>query len=389
MRLEEDDFPQPPPANAQQPSIPRALLFLFGFSTLSFAGAAYYSLKDTEHVAAQLRSSRDVFANISSFFSSSTDDNTAGSAVWGAGVTEKRLMAAKNHETASRLGLRMDWLVGWCNQLGLPAGLTEFVGRSYLIAAETYLELSPSQQVVLPVVVANSAVFVLWTVASARRGGGMWRFMNANFLHRPSTNAMRTMLTSVFSHQAFLHFLFNNVALWSIGGSALYYASYKAQGRIAEASQTPHFLAFFATAGVFAATVSHIVAAVRFRRVSALHGLEMAKRTIGRQGSLGSSGAVYSALVMSALAFPDAKVGIIFLPFITLPIGIGVAGLVAADVAGIVLRWRLFDHWAHLGGAAFGAFYWYYGAQAWQSLKRALVEACGIGSNAAPRLVEM
>ena len=192
MRLEEDDFPQPPPANAQQPSIPRALLFLFGFSTLSFAGAAYYSLKDTEHVAAQLRSSRDVFANISSFFSSSTDDNTAGSAVWGAGVTEKRLMAAKNHETATRLGLRMDWLVGWCNQLGLPAGLTEFDGRSYLIAAETYLELSPSQQVVLPVVVANSAVFVLWTVASARRGGGMWRFMNANFLHRPSTNAMRT-----------------------------------------------------------------------------------------------------------------------------------------------------------------------------------------------------
>jgi len=33
---------------------------------------------------------------------------------------------------------------------------------------------------------------------------------------------------------------------------------------------------------------------------------------------------------------------------------------------------RLFDHWAHLGGAAFGAVYYVYGPTVWQSFRRAL-----------------
>ena len=180
--------------------------------------------------------------------------------------------------------------------------------------------------------------------------------------------------------------------MWSIGGSALVYASQlssvsslraEAAGKtIPEASATPHFLAFFATAGVFAATVSHVVAAVRFRRISTLFGVPLAQRTVGRQGSLGSSGAVYAALVMAACAFPQAQLGIIFLPFVTFPIGLGVAGMVAVDVAGIVLRWRLFDHWAHLGGAAFGWVYWHYGAQAWERLKHVLVQRLRMGATA-------
>ena len=30
----------------------------------------------------------------------------------------------------------------------------------------------------------------------------------------------------------------------------------------------------------------------------------------------------------------------------------------------------MFDHYAHLGGAAFGVFYYYYGAQIWNGLRR-------------------
>jgi rhomboid-like protein len=37
--------------------------------------------------------------------------------------------------------------------------------------------------------------------------------------------------------------------------------------------------------------------------------------------------------------------------------------MVCVDVVGALLRWRMFDHVAHLGGAAFGLFYWYYGNQ--------------------------
>lgn len=363
------DLP-PPPSDARQPSVFRAILFLLGFSSLAFTGAACYSLLDTQHIASELNSSRDVFANISSFFT----DTSAQSDIWGSGITERRLMAAKKQETATRLGLRMQWLMGWCDQLHLPSSLTEVIGRSYLMAAERYLDLSPSQQVVVPIVALNAAVFGLWSIASIRRGGGMWRFMTNNFIHRPSSNRTRTMVTSVFSHQSFLHFLFNNVALWSIGGSALIVAAHRLPDAVPEASPTPHFLAFFASAGVFAATLSHLVSAIRFKRIAALHGLNTARNTVGRQASLGSSGAVYAALVMSACAFPDAKLGIIFLPFITVPIGMGVVGLVAADVAGVLFRWRMFDHWAHLGGAAFGWMYWHWGAEGWQRLKKVLVE---------------
>lgn len=376
----------------QQPSVTRAVLFLFGFSALTFTGAAYYSLRETEHIASEVRGSRDVFAHLSSFFSSSSSSNSSsgsGSEVWGPGVTEKALMAAKQHETAQRLGLRMEYLVGWCQQLHLPQGVTEFVGRSYIILAEKYLDLSPAKQAVVPVVAVNSAVFLLWTIASARRGkvgggGGLWHWMNRNFVHRPSSNRPFTMLTSVFSHQTALHFLLNNLALWSIGGSALYYAKNHLDNStgISEASLTPHFVTFFTSAGIFAATVSHIVSAMRFKRLSSssLHGLAFAmQRTLANQGSLGSSGAVYSALVMSAFAFPDAQLAIIFLPWVSVPIGMGVVGVVAMDVVGILRGWRMFDHWAHLGGAVFGCAYWYGGARMWEWVKESVVRWSGFG----------
>ncbi len=134
--------------------------------------------------------------------------------------------------------------------------------------------------------------------------------------------------TSVFSHQTFWHFLFNNVALWSIGGSALVLASRLSSpegGKVAELSLHRAFLAFFATAGVsqqpFRTSSPRSDSAA-----SCLNSLATARSTVGRQASLGASGAVYSALVMSACAFPVAQLGIIFFAFITFPIGVGVGG---------------------------------------------------------------
>lgn len=85
--------------------------------------------------------------------------------------------------------------------------------------------------------------------------------------------------------------------------------------------------------------------------------------------SLGASGAVYSTLVITALAFPDTLVGITLLPLPSFPIQYGVGGLVAMDIIGALRGWRLFDHYAHLGGAAFGLFYWSYGAHWWDNLR--------------------
>jgi rhomboid-like protein len=60
--------------------------------------------------------------------------------------------------------------------------------------------------------------------------------------------------------------------------------------------------------------------------------------------SLGASGAIYAAVTVSALAFPDAQVSLIFPPFVSIPIQAGVGGLVLLDMVGIVRGWR----WVHM-----------------------------------------
>ncbi|EEB89068.1 hypothetical protein MPER_12885, partial [Moniliophthora perniciosa FA553] len=40
-----------------------------------------------------------------------------------------------------------------------------------------------------------------------------------------------------------------------------------------------------------------------------------------------------------------------------------------AWIIGIARGWRMFDHWAHLGGAAFGAAYYAYGPKLWANLR--------------------
>ena len=87
--------------------------------------------------------------------------------------------------------------------------------------------------------------------------------------------------------------------------------------------------------------------------------------------SLGASGAIYAAVTVSALAYPNADVRLL-LPPITMPISWGVGGMVTLDIAGILFGWRLFDHWAHLSGALFGLLYYKYGVQFWDLMRATL-----------------
>jgi rhomboid-like protein len=56
--------------------------------------------------------------------------------------------------------------------------------------------------------------------------------------------------------------------------------------------------------------------------------------------SLGASGAIYSTVIMSTLAFPDAEVSLVFPPTPSFPIQYGVGGLVLLDCVGILRGWR-------------------------------------------------
>jgi hypothetical protein len=58
------------------------------------------------------------------------------------------------------------------------------------------------------------------------------------------------------------------------------------------------------------------------------------------RGSLGASGAIYSTVIVSVLAFPQAEVSLIFPPTPSFPIQYGVGGVVLLDCIGILRGWR-------------------------------------------------
>lgn len=48
--------------------------------------------------------------------------------------------------------------------------------------------------------------------------------------------------------------------------------------------------------------------------------------------------------------------------------------LMMLDLFGLVLKWKTFDHAAHLGGAIFGVVYTIYGLPAWNDLQKYLYD---------------
>jgi rhomboid-like protein len=136
---------------------------------------------------------------------------------------------------------------------------------------------------------------------------------------------------------------------------------------LAEPNYTYNVLAFFLTAGVFSMFGSHASHAIRLmrtkRQTSDIQALSKARKAI--RPSLGASGAVYATLILTALAAPDTSVQLLFLPFLSLPIRWGAAGLVAMDTVGILRGWRVLDHYGHLSGAAFGGAYFFGGPYLW------------------------
>jgi len=179
------------------------------------------------------------------------------------------------------------------------------------------------------------------------------------------------------------------MALTSFGAAATNYLikeQYNSASGLQESTTTWHFMAFFISAGLFSGLVSHI-AATRIiyprliSQISASSGETVLATTAAIKtaypkmdilGSLGASGAVYAAATMTALAFPDAHISPLFLPSVEVPTQWGMGAIVLMDIVGILRGWRLFDHYAHLGGAAFGAFYYVYGPAWWDYLRVSL-----------------
>lgn len=105
------------------------------------------------------------------------------------------------------------------------------------------------------------------------------------------------------------------------------------------------FLALYLSAGVFSSFTSY------------LH-----KVVVSQPGfSLGASGAIMAILAFVCTQYPDTRLSILFLPQFTFTAGSAIQVICGMDLAGVLFGWRFFDHAAHLGGAAMGIFWCWFG----------------------------
>jgi len=178
------------------------------------------------------------------------------------------------------------------------------------------------------IIFLNTTVFLLWRLPNLQHFMMKWFTMSA------SSGSSVRLLTSSFSHIDFWHLAVNMFVLWSFAPP------------IEDMLGKEQFIAFYITGGVFAsfASVAYRVAVSNFVGVS-----------------VGASGALLAVLALVCIHNPDARLSLVFLPFFTFSASTGLAFIVGLDLAGLIMRWQIFDHAAHLGGVSFGAWYLKFG----------------------------
>jgi membrane associated rhomboid family serine protease len=194
-----------------------------------------------------------------------------------------------------------------------------------------------------PMVGINVAVFGLWRVFPS-------------FLYRvggilvPYAPTPSQLIVNTFSHQEIWHLLLNQVAFVSFGSL------------VCDTVGREHFISLY----ISAACVTSLASATATQFLVSRRIYDYSHLT---RGTLGASGVIYAMLGISALIYPDMRIGIILLPF-SFPVKYAFPALCAVDMAGIIAKWSRFDHVCHvntlksllsnqLAGAAFGAGYAY------------------------------
>ncbi|XP_042907828.1 presenilin-associated rhomboid-like protein, mitochondrial [Parasteatoda tepidariorum] len=184
------------------------------------------------------------------------------------------------------------------------------------------------QKIAMGIAAANFCVFLMWRVPA------LYPFMRKYFCASPALGAScLPMVLSTFSHFSFFHFAANMYVLYSFSTTAVSYFGKE------------QFLAVYCSAGVISSFTSYVYKIASGRLVT----------------SLGASGALMAILSSMCFRYPDIPLQIIFLPFFTFSAGHAIKAIMALDVVGLVAKWKLFDHAAHLGGALFGILYLTYG----------------------------
>ncbi|EIM86435.1 uncharacterized protein STEHIDRAFT_97071 [Stereum hirsutum FP-91666 SS1] len=282
-----------------------------------------------------------------------------------------------------------------------PVIIKQFVVHCYAAIGENYINSSEGRRLAWGVGAASFGIWLAWQVPRFNP------WLMRNFAHSPLSGRTYTLMTSVISHRGFLHWFFNITALSGFGSATSNWMRREqshAPSGMQEATTSNHFFAFLVTAGLFSSLCSHIYSArFKFSRIisqlsrpppsitpstsrpSLLRRLfssspppstppasDASKIADALRPSLGISGAVWSCVMITGLAFPDAQVRMFFDGAPPFSIKWAIYGGLGFDILGLIYGWRRFDHVAHLGGALFGALYFRYGIEFWDWLRAAL-----------------
>ncbi|KAI1286007.1 Presenilins-associated rhomboid-like protein, mitochondrial [Halotydeus destructor] len=202
-------------------------------------------------------------------------------------------------------------------------------------------KLKESDKLFAGLLLANLLVFGGWHVRSLTPT--MFKYFVCSASRK---NIFSSMTLTMFSHHSFIHLACNMFVLHSFIPPLMNYMGKE------------QFLAVYLSSGVVASFFSKFVK-VLFRE----NGV-----------SVGASGAILGVVAFTCLLHPDSQLSVLFLPFISLKAATALKGLMAVDAAGVLLRWRLFDHAAHLGGALAGVTYFYWGQQLYLKYKISVIE---------------
>ncbi|SAM02903.1 hypothetical protein [Absidia glauca] len=201
----------------------------------------------------------------------------------------------------------------------------------------------------------NVGVFGLWQygISSYRQFGdpALLEFMLDHFLNSPDGwehHRWHTLLTSAFSHKNLDHLGINMLVLYSMGKGVI------------EAIGASRFLLLYCGAGIAGSLGTMLYR--EYLRPAMVNGTSNNGRAqmqpLQTVGSLGASGSVMGLTTFFACAFPKST----FLVFFVVPMpAIAVVGLFAAYDFYNATRAKasLVDSAAHIGGATYGAAYWF------------------------------
>ncbi|CAB3408435.1 unnamed protein product [Caenorhabditis bovis] len=197
------------------------------------------------------------------------------------------------------------------------------------VISKSHWTLTKGEKQVAFLVGLNVLVFLLWRVKKLTPL--MQQYFTNSFA---SKSLCAPMILSTFSHHSFIHLALN-----------MYVTTTFASVLIDKFLDVQQFWAFYFTAA----------------SISSLLSLTEKALTRSPVRALGASGAILAMLTYTCMMIPEGRVSIIFVPNFDFTAQNAVYGIIAFDLLGLLFRFRMFDHAAHLGGSLFGVFYALYG----------------------------